>query len=76
VVTSSHAPPLDIDYNLYKSNTTFFNDLDDNRTGLLLALFKDVAGLRKRGGDGRKPKIFSLGGTSCIFKKAIAPFAK
>ncbi|OAL02656.1 hypothetical protein IQ06DRAFT_315046 [Phaeosphaeriaceae sp. SRC1lsM3a] len=76
VVTSSYTPLLDIDYNLHKSNSTFFNDLDDNRTELLLALFKDVVKPQKHGEGGIKPKMFNLGGTSCIFKKAIAPFSK
>jgi len=76
VVTSSYTPLLDIDYNLHKSNSTFFNDLDDNRTELMLALFKNVVKPQKRGKDTPKPKMFNLGGTSCIFKKAIAPFAR
>lgn len=76
VVTSSYTPLLDIDYNLHKSNSTFFIDLDDNRTELMLALFKDVVRPLKRGKDNLKPKIFSLGGTSCTFKKAIAPFTR
>ncbi|KAF2106762.1 hypothetical protein BDV96DRAFT_654326 [Lophiotrema nucula] len=76
VVTSSYAPLLDIDYNLHKSNSTFFNDLDDNRTELMLALFKNVVKPQKHGKDDLKPKMFNLGGTSCIFKKAIPPFAR
>ncbi|KAF1998921.1 hypothetical protein P154DRAFT_555082 [Amniculicola lignicola CBS 123094] len=64
VITSSYTPFLDIDYNMHKSNSTFFNDLDDNRTELMLALFKDV------------PKMFSMGGTSCTFQKAIPPLAR
>ncbi|KAF2474315.1 uncharacterized protein BDR25DRAFT_385792 [Lindgomyces ingoldianus] len=75
VVTSSYTPLLDIDYNLHKSNSTFFNDLDDNRTELMLALFKDVVQPLARGKETLKPKMFNLGGTSCIFKKAIPPFA-
>jgi hypothetical protein len=76
VVTSTHTPILDIDYNLHKSNSTFFNDLDENRTELLLALFKDIVKPQKYGKSDLRPKMFNLGGTSCIFKKAIAPFAK
>lgn len=76
VVTSSYTPILDIDYNLHKSNSTFFNDLDDNRTELLLALFKDVVKPRERGKGRLQAKMFNLGGTCCIFKKAIAPFSK
>jgi hypothetical protein len=42
----------------------------------MLALFKDVVRPYRRGKATLKPKMFNLGGTSCIFKKAIAPFAK
>jgi hypothetical protein len=76
VVTSSYTPLLDIDYNLHKSNSTFFNDLDDNRTELLLALFKDVVKPHKNGKGRLQAKMFNLGGTACIFKKAIAPFSR
>jgi hypothetical protein len=61
---------------LHKSNSTFFNDLDDNRTELLLALFKQVVRPQNQGQTILKPKMFNLGGTSCMFKKAIAPLAK
>jgi hypothetical protein len=76
VVTTSYTPLLDIDYNLHKSNSTFFNDLDDNRTELMLALFKNVVKPVKDGKETLKGKMFALGGTSCIFKKAIAPLAR
>lgn len=42
----------------------------------MLALFKDVVKPQKQGHGVPKPKMFNLGGTSCIFKKAIAPFAR
>lgn len=61
---------------MHKSNSTFFNDLDDNRTELMLALFKDIVKPQKRGKDTLKSKMFNLGGTSCIFKKAIPPFTR
>ncbi len=61
---------------MHKSNSTFFNDLDDNRTELMLALFKNVVKPEKRGEASIKHKMFNLGGTSCIFKQAIPPFAK
>jgi hypothetical protein len=76
VVTTSYTPLLDIDYNLHKSNSTFFNDLDDNRTELMLALFKNVVKPVKDGKETLKGKMFVLGGTSCIFKKAITPLAR
>lgn len=42
----------------------------------MLALFKDVVKPIRRGKATLKPKMFNLGGTSCIFKKAIAPLAR
>jgi hypothetical protein len=76
VVTSSYTPLLDIDYNLHKSNSTFFVDLDDNRTELMLALFKNAVKPLKEGKSTPKARMFNLGGTSCMYRKAIAPFAK
>ncbi|OCL09015.1 hypothetical protein AOQ84DRAFT_317564 [Glonium stellatum] len=76
VITSSYTPLLDIDYNLHKSNSTFFSDLDDNRTELMLALFKDVLSPSKRGENTLTQKTINLGGTSCTFKKPIPPFAR
>ncbi|KAL5119063.1 hypothetical protein ACEQ8H_002987 [Pleosporales sp. CAS-2024a] len=76
VVTASYTPLLDIDYNLHKSNSTFFSDLDDNRTELLIALFKDVVTPQPSGKATVPAKMFHLGGTSCIFKKSIAPFSQ
>lgn len=42
----------------------------------MLALFKAVVKPESRGPATLKPKMFNLGGTSCIFKKSIAPFAR
>jgi len=76
VITSSYTPLLDIDYNMHKSNSTFFSDLDDNRTELMLALFKNVMAPKKSGNGGIKQKTINLGATSCTFKKPIPPFAR
>jgi hypothetical protein len=76
VVTTSYTLLLDIDYNLHESNSTFFNVLDDNRTEYVLALFKTVVKPMKQGREAPKGKMFTLGGTSCIFRKAITPFAR
>lgn len=61
---------------MHKSNSTFFNDLDDNRTELMLALFKDVMKPLKCGKETLKPKTINMGGTSCIFQKQIPPFTR
>ncbi|KAF3390038.1 Uncharacterized protein DPV78_011831 [Talaromyces pinophilus] len=73
LVTTSSNPPIECDYNMHKSNSTFFSDLDINRTELLFTLFKDV--LRPPGRNDR-PLIVALGGTSCVFKREIKPFER
>jgi hypothetical protein len=42
----------------------------------MLALFKNVMKPTEQGGKALKGKMFTLGGTSCIFRKAVAPFAR
>lgn len=77
VISSSYASPLEMDYNLHKSNSTFFADLDLNRTELILFLFKDLlAPTGRDGGERKKKKSIALGGVSCVFKRQIAPLEK
>ncbi|GKT51325.1 putative thiol methyltransferase 2 [Colletotrichum spaethianum] len=63
-----------MDYNLHKSNSTYFSDLDVARTDLLAALRAEAI----RGGLYKEYKngvMVLLAGTSCIFKKEIKPGA-
>ncbi|EFE30381.1 uncharacterized protein ARB_02753 [Trichophyton benhamiae CBS 112371] len=39
LITEHRNSPIDCDYNMHKSNSTFFSDLDINRTQLLLNIF-------------------------------------
>ncbi|KAJ0165334.1 Uncharacterized protein CTA2_11596 [Colletotrichum tanaceti] len=74
VVTPSRVSLLESDYNLHKSNSTYFSDLDVGRTDLLAALRAEAA----RGGLYREHKggvMVLLAGTSCVFKKEIKPGA-
>jgi hypothetical protein len=75
LVTTSGTPAIECDYNLHKSNSTFFSDLDINRTQLIIALFKTVLSpsLMDRGRR-KKPLGIALGGVSCIFRREIQPF--
>lgn len=79
LITSCTTPAIDCDYNLHKSNSTFFSDVDINRTQLMCSLFKHVlskSSLIDRP-EGRKyPIVMALGGTSCIFKREIKPLQK
>ncbi|KAI8256565.1 putative thioesterase atnL [Colletotrichum sp. SAR11_239] len=70
VVTPSRVALLETDYNLHKSNSTYFSDLDVARTDLLAALRSQAirGGLYKEYKEGVQ---VLLAGTSCNFKKEI-----
>jgi acyl-CoA thioesterase FadM len=70
VITSTRTPLLETDYNLHKSNSTYFSDMDISRTHFFTALIRN--GIRKN----RKGHIVALGGISCLFKKEILPYTK
>ncbi|KAF9873684.1 major facilitator superfamily transporter [Colletotrichum karsti] len=72
VVTPSRVALLETDYNLHKSNSTYFSDLDVARTDLLAAIRSEAI----RGGLYKEYKngvMVLLAGTSCTFKKEIKP---
>jgi hypothetical protein len=61
---------LEIDYNLHKSNSTYFSDLDVARSRLLLSLFR--TGLTRLTQEQHgAPCNVALGGAVCNFHKAI-----
>lgn len=84
-ITSTHAPLLETDYNLHKSNSTYFSDLDISRSQCVSHLFKpgmqaisknastrcvlDKQGNVVKGGMG-----IGLGAVFCSFRKEIAPY--
>jgi hypothetical protein len=83
-MTSSYNSLLDCDYNLHKSNSTYFADLDVARahyissvvkTGLTRLNAGDEVGLPSdvEGRPGRY--IVALGAVGCFFQKEIPPFA-
>lgn len=51
IITSTRTPLLECDYNLHKSNSTYFSDLDISRTHLVTTLLR--SGIRQLG---RKPQ--------------------
>lgn len=80
-----------MDYNLHKSNSTYFSDMDISRTHLFTAIIRNgikknsrLYGAKKsavRGAvgatDGTRGKhMIALGGISCLFKKEILPYRK
>lgn len=83
-ITSSYASLLETDYNLHKSNSTYFADLDVARTQCVTHLLKpgmeaisrnatthvvrDKAGAVVKGGMG-----IGFGAVFCSFRKEVAP---
>ncbi|KAH7089472.1 hypothetical protein FB567DRAFT_547058 [Paraphoma chrysanthemicola] len=91
VVTSTRAPLLETDYNLHKSNSTYFSDMDISRTHLFTAIIRNgikknsrlygakktaVAGAVGATDGSRGRHLIALGGISCLFKREILPYTK
>ncbi|KAI4861504.1 hypothetical protein F4820DRAFT_65124 [Hypoxylon rubiginosum] len=79
MITSSSAQLMEIDFNMHKSNSSYFADVDIARTHLVCTLFSK--GIEKmRGGTaaytGSKKPVFglALGGVSCNFKREVRPY--
>jgi hypothetical protein len=79
MVTASSAPLLEIDFNLHKTNSSYFTDLDVSRTHLVCTLF--AKGIEKlRGGTGaytgtKSPPLgLALGAVSCNFRREVLPY--
>lgn len=90
-ITSTRTSLLETDYNLHKSNSTYFSDMDVARTNLFTAIVRN--GIRKNSRiamakksqlssamgatEGTKGNhIIALGGIVCNFKKEILPYKK
>ncbi|PSN67877.1 hypothetical protein BS50DRAFT_587113 [Corynespora cassiicola Philippines] len=89
VITSTRTPILEMDYNLHKSNSTYFADMDISRTHLFTAIIRN--GIKKNSRLYGKPKaaealgategtrgkhMIALGGISCMFRREILPYKK
>ncbi|KAJ5097319.1 hypothetical protein N7456_008040 [Penicillium angulare] len=87
----SRTPLLETDYNLHKSNSTYFSDLDISRAALVTRLFSPGIGLISKELDqefleasvkeGKKaprrlPVMVVLGSVYCTFKREIKPYEK
>ncbi|MCJ1378646.1 hypothetical protein MMC17_001745 [Xylographa soralifera] len=76
LITSTRSPALECDYNLHKSNSTYFSDLDISRAHLLACLMRlgiTEAG-RKFKSQGHGPFGVILGGVACNFRREIKPY--
>lgn len=82
---------METDYNMHKSNSTYFSDMDISRTHLFTALIRNsikknsrMYGAKKTALNGaigategtRGSHIIALGGVSCLFKREIKPYVK
>ncbi|KAK9247956.1 hypothetical protein V1506DRAFT_530282 [Lipomyces tetrasporus] len=73
-IWSSRSPPMECDLNGHKSNSTYFSDLDNARTDLMVDVFKKML-LGTRRESGTWPYL-PLGAVVSIFRREIKPFAK
>ncbi|KAI8943528.1 hypothetical protein NX059_001524 [Plenodomus lindquistii] len=91
VITSTRTTLLETDYNLHKSNSTYFSDMDISRTHLFTAIIRNgikknsrLYGAKKSAVAGsvgategtRGKHLVALGGISCLFKREILPYQK
>ncbi|KAH9832743.1 Thioesterase-like superfamily [Teratosphaeria destructans] len=83
MVTSSRNTLYDTDYNLHKSNSTYFADLDVARAHHVTALLRTGLARLKRGDYEGLPSetrgvkgsfAVALGGVSCHFQKQVEPY--
>lgn len=78
MITSSRSGVLECDYNLHKSNSTYFSDFDVARLELLVSLAgSGIDQTRKELAEemGTKDMFgIMLGGVSCNFRREIKPY--
>jgi hypothetical protein len=85
VITTSQSPFWECDYNLHKSNSTYFSDLDVTRSHLVCALLqpgihklhhnrKEKLVLDKDGNVMKGAFSIMLGGVMCSFKREIGMY--
>lgn len=86
-ITRSHTSLMETDYNLHKSNSTYFSDLDTSRTHLVMYLLGPGVAAAGRNQQTKivcspddpskaMPGSFGvgLGGVFCSFRKEISPY--
>ncbi|KAF8426541.1 hypothetical protein EV426DRAFT_530250 [Tirmania nivea] len=74
ISTLSRPSLYECDVNLHKSNSTYFSDLDINRTHLVAHLIKRSLQLRRKRGE--RPMYVALAGVVALFRREIKPFEK
>ena len=75
MITSSRSGFLECDYNLHKSNSTYFSDFDVGRLDLMICLgTHGVEKTRKELAEDKGSFACKLGGVSINFKREIKPY--
>ncbi|RPB18723.1 hypothetical protein L211DRAFT_795920 [Terfezia boudieri ATCC MYA-4762] len=74
ISTLSRPSLYECDVNMHKSNSTYFSDLDINRTHLVAHLIKRSLQLRRKRGE--RPMYVALAGVIALFRREIKPFEK
>lgn len=69
-VSSTRSPLLECDYNLHKSNSTYFSDIDISRGNLTLVLFCESW----KPFPGPNQMAIVLGSCSCVWLREIKPY--
>ncbi|KAH6972283.1 hypothetical protein BKA56DRAFT_593930 [Ilyonectria sp. MPI-CAGE-AT-0026] len=69
-ITTTRAPMLECDYNMHKSNSTYFTDLDISRGNFSLIFFSKPFNPF----PGPNNFIMILGGANCVWRKEILPY--
>lgn len=66
----TRSPLTECDYNIHKSNSTYFTDLDISRGNLSLLLFSQRLSFRPTANTA----VMILSGVQCVFKREIKPY--
>ncbi|KAH8671607.1 capsule polysaccharide biosynthesis protein [Xylariales sp. PMI_506] len=89
VISQTHVTLLEVDYNIHKSNSTYFADLDISRSHLASHIF--ARGIRALGNNEKTRLVMdpanpdrpargrfgvSLGAVQCTFKRELKPFQR
>lgn len=69
IISTTKAPLMEIDFNLHKSNSTYFTDIDVSRAFHSGVIFGPLIT-----GSGGKRCNLIVGGVSCTFKREIKPY--
>jgi len=83
LISVSHSPMYECDWNIHKTNSTYFSDLDLSRHSLIACLFREglikivstpSAVLDPSGVPANGPRLLRLQSVQCSFRREIPPY--